>query len=92
MAKGYWVVSVDVRDPEAYKLYIAENAKAFSKFGARFLATGHKAEIIEGKGRARVIIIEFKDYATAIECYRSPEYAKAIDIRKDKAANDIIVT
>ena len=82
MAKGYWVVSVDVSDPEGYKLYIAENAKAFSKYGARFLATGRKSEIVEGKGRARVIIIEFKDYATAIECYRSPEYAKAIDIRK----------
>ena len=92
MAKGYWVVSVDVSDPEGYKLYIAENAKAFSKYGARFLATGRKSEIVEGKGRARVIIIEFKDYATAIECYRSPEYAKAIDIRKDKAVTDIIVT
>ena len=92
MAKGYWVVSVDVSDPEGYKLYIAENAKAFTKYGARFLVTGRKSEIVEGKGRARVVIIEFKDYATALECYRSPEYAKAIDLRKDKSVSDIIVT
>jgi uncharacterized protein (DUF1330 family) len=29
MAKGYWVVFADVSDPEGYKEYIAENAKAF---------------------------------------------------------------
>jgi uncharacterized protein (DUF1330 family) len=92
MAKGYWVVSVDVSDPEGYKLYIAENAKAFRKYGARFLARGGKAEVVEGKGRSRVVVIEFKDYATALECYHSPEYAKAIAIRKGKAVADIIVT
>jgi uncharacterized protein (DUF1330 family) len=92
MAKGYWVVSVDVSDPEGYKQYIAENAKAFRKYGARFLTRGGKAEVVEGKGRSRIVVIEFKDYDTALACYRSPEYAKAIDIRKDKAVSDIIVT
>jgi uncharacterized protein (DUF1330 family) len=28
------------------------------------------------------VVIEFKDYATALECYHSPEYAKAIAIRQ----------
>ena len=92
MPKGYWVVSVDVSDPEGYKLYIAENAKAFRKYGARFLARGGKAEAVEGKGRARIVVIEFRDYETALACYRSPEYAKAIDIRKGKAVADIVVT
>ena len=92
MAKGYWVVSVDVSDPDGYKLYIAENAKAFRKYGGRFLARGGRAEAVEGKGRARTVVIEFKDYDTALACYRSPEYAKAIEIRKGKAVADIIVT
>ncbi|MFY9880378.1 MAG: DUF1330 domain-containing protein, partial [Pseudolabrys sp.] len=35
MAKGYWIVSVDVSNPESYKLYIAENRNAFRKYGAR---------------------------------------------------------
>jgi uncharacterized protein (DUF1330 family) len=39
-----------------------------------------------------MVMIEFKDYATALECYRSPEYAKAIEIRKNKAVADIVVT
>jgi uncharacterized protein (DUF1330 family) len=29
MAKGYWVASVDVSDPEGYKLYVAEKRNAF---------------------------------------------------------------
>jgi uncharacterized protein (DUF1330 family) len=92
MSKGYWVVSVDVSDPEGYKLYIAENAKAFRKYGARFLARGGKTEAVEGKGRARVVVIELKNFDTALACYRSPEYAKATEIRKGKAVADIIVT
>jgi uncharacterized protein (DUF1330 family) len=92
MAKGYWVVSVDVSDPEGYKLYIAENAKAFRKYGGRFLARGGRAEAVEGKGRTRIVVIEFEDFDTALACYCSPEYAKAIEVRKGKAVADIIVT
>jgi uncharacterized protein (DUF1330 family) len=43
MATGYWVVLVDVSDPEGYKSYVAENADAFKKYGARFLARGGKS-------------------------------------------------
>jgi uncharacterized protein (DUF1330 family) len=39
MAKRYWVAFADVSDPEG-KAYIAENAKAFRKYGGRFLTRG----------------------------------------------------
>jgi hypothetical protein len=29
VTRGYWVAFADVSDPEGYKAYIAENAKAF---------------------------------------------------------------
>ena len=91
MAKGYWVASVDVSDPEGYKLYVAEKRNAFQKYGARFVTRGGKSEIAEGKGRSRIVIIEFRDYATALECYSSPEYAKAKELRKNSAVADIII-
>ncbi len=91
MARGYWVASVDVSDPEGYKLYVAENAKAFRKYGARFIVRGGKSEAVEGKARSRTVVLEFKDYATALACYHSPEYAKAVDLRRGKAVADIIV-
>ena len=89
MAKGYWVGLVDVDDPEAYKAYVAANALAFGKFGARFLVRGGKSEAVEGQPRSRVVVIEFKDYATALACYRSPEYAEAMALRKGVSTADI---
>jgi uncharacterized protein (DUF1330 family) len=36
-------------------------------------------------------VLEFKDYATALACYRSPEYAKAMAFRDKSSVADIIV-
>jgi uncharacterized protein (DUF1330 family) len=91
MAKGYWIVRVDVSDPEGYKAYIAANAEAFRKYGAHFIVRGGKYESVEGKSRERNVVIEFKDYDTALACYRSPEYAKAVKVREGKSIADIIV-
>ena len=50
MPKGYWIAHIDVRDPDAYKLYVKANAAAFAKYGARFLVRGGKAPRREGRG------------------------------------------
>jgi uncharacterized protein (DUF1330 family) len=89
--KGYWVALVDVTNPEQYKSYVAENAVAFRKYGARFLTRGGAAESMEGKLRSRVVVIEFKDYATALACYRSPEYQKAMALRSGASQADVSV-
>jgi len=91
MAKAYWVVRGDVTDPEGYKAYVAENAAAFRKYGAKFLARGGKAEAMEGTARSRNVLIEFKDHETALACYNSPEYAKAKALREGRASLDLII-
>ena len=91
MAKGYWMAMVDVQDPEAYQAYVRANAAAFRKYGGRFLVRGSRSEAVEGHMRSRLVVIEFKDYATALECYRSPEYAEAILLRKDVSTGDLAV-
>ena len=89
--KGYWVVHVDVSDPERYKAYMAANAEPFRKYGAKFLVRGGAFEPVEGKTRSRNVVLEFTDYATALACYRSPEYARAMALRQGHAVADIIV-
>jgi len=37
------------------------------------------------------VVIEFKDYATALACYRSAEYAKALKLRQGAGTADIII-
>ena len=91
MAKGYWVGRVDATEPEGYKGYVAANAEPFRKYGAKFLVRGGTFEAVEGKARGRNIVLEFKDYATALACYRSPEYSGAKALRAGAVDIDIIV-
>jgi uncharacterized protein (DUF1330 family) len=91
MANGYWVVRVDVTDPEQYKAYGAANAAAFKKFGARFLVRGGRFENPEGASRARNVVIEFPSYQTALDCWKSPEYQEALKLRLSASIIDLIV-
>jgi uncharacterized protein (DUF1330 family) len=91
MAKGYWIALVDVADPQVYQDYARENAVAFAKFGARFLVRGGTSEVVEGVARARRVVLEFPDYAAALACYHSPEYAKAMALRTPVSTADVIV-
>ncbi|HET8727569.1 MAG TPA: DUF1330 domain-containing protein [Alphaproteobacteria bacterium] len=91
MTKGYWVAFADVTDPEGYKAYIAANAKAFAKYGARFLVRGGEAAAPEGKPRSRVVVVEFPSYRAALNCYRSPEYAAAMALREGKSVMDLAI-
>jgi uncharacterized protein (DUF1330 family) len=47
MAKGYWIVRVDIADPEKYKAYTTANAKPFARYGARFLSRAGRLECVE---------------------------------------------
>jgi uncharacterized protein (DUF1330 family) len=91
MPKAYWVARVDVTDPDAYKQYVAANAAAFSKYGAKFLVRGGKAETREGSARARNVVLEFKDYETAKACYDSPEYCAAMKLRETASVGDLVI-
>lgn len=91
MSKGYWIVRVDVKDPEGYKKYLAANPAAFGKYGAKFLVRGGQFETLAGGSRQRNVVIEFKDYETALACFHSPEYQHAIAERGDSADLDLVI-
>jgi len=91
MAGGFWSGHVDVTDPKAYEAYRVANAEAFRKYGARFLVRAGLFEVVEGTSRSRNVVLAFKDYATALACYRSNEYQKAITLRRAAAHTDLVV-
>jgi uncharacterized protein (DUF1330 family) len=91
MAKGYWIARVDVADPEQYGKYVAANAVAFKKYGAKFIVRGGKFENPEGSSRARNVVIEFPSHQAALDCWNSPEYKKALEIRKPISTGDVVI-
>ena len=85
MKKGYWMAMMDVTDPENYPRYIAANASAFTRYGAKFLTRGGSYESPEGPTGTRHVIIEFESYEKALACYHSPEYQEALKLRQQFA-------
>lgn len=91
MAKAYWIGRVQVNDEEKYKPYALANPAIFKKFGAKFVVRGGKYDGVEGQSRSRNVVIEFPDYATAVACYKSPEYQANMKIRQANAITDLII-
>ncbi|MGB6538421.1 MAG: DUF1330 domain-containing protein [Xanthobacteraceae bacterium] len=91
MAKGYWIARVDVSNEPGFVPYAAANPAIFKKFGGRYVVRAGKFEDMEGSSRSRNIVIEFPDYATALACYRSPEYQANIKVRLPHGVVDLIV-
>ena len=80
MPKGYVVTRVDILDPDAY-----------AKYGARFLVRSGRSAQKEGALRGCHLVIEFNDYATAMACYESPEYQRALAIRRRVSRGDLVI-
>jgi len=94
MPKGYWIAHVTITNPERYKDYIAANAVAFEKFGARFIVRGGACEARSGTAlnqSQRHVVIEFESYAEAKACYDSPEYRAAAKIRDEAAIAELVI-
>lgn len=91
MPKGYWLPQIDVSNPDGYKAYMAATPPAHEKYRGVALVRGGKCEVVEGHSRARVVLREFPDYATALACYRSPEYQSARSLRLAHSQCDFVI-
>lgn len=89
--KAYWIGTIEVADTEKYKPYIALVSGILAKYRGRFLVRGGACEVVEGKVRPRVIVIEFPDYATARACYFSPEYVAAKAVRVSASVGEVVI-
>ncbi|NJO12129.1 MAG: DUF1330 domain-containing protein [Gammaproteobacteria bacterium] len=89
--RGYWIVHISVTDAANYPKYVAADAAAFAKHGARFLVRGGRFEAVEGSARQRHVVIEFESYEAALACYRSPEYQAAAKLRRAYAESEVMI-
>ena len=91
MAKGYWVVHMDITDPDNYPIYIKAAGAVLEKYGAKFLVRGGRFEAAEGAARSRHVMLEFESYETALACYRAPDYQAAATLRQAYADGELLI-
>ncbi len=91
MSKGYWIVRVSVTNAARYPEYLEAARPVFKAFGANFVTRGGRYQCMEGTSRERNVVVEFKDFKTAIACYESPAYQAAKKIRNAHADADFVI-
>lgn len=80
--KGYWIVMLTVTDPQGYQGYRDAIGDAISAFGGRYLVRGGDVTNPEGSDFGRHVVVEFDSYETALNCYRSEAYQRALKHRR----------
>tara|TARA_S200000501_G_C20496641_1_gene600679 strand:- start:169 stop:456 length:288 start_codon:yes stop_codon:yes gene_type:complete len=84
--KGYWVCIYEkIINMEKLKDYAIKAKPAIEKYSGKFLVRGGKNRTNEGVNSSRVVVVEFKNYTSALECYDSNEYQEAHEILKGHA-------
>ena len=91
MPKAYWIAHIDITDPGGYKAYVGASTAAVASYGGRHVVRAGMSKVVEGHLRARHIVVEFSNYAAAIECYESAEYQRALSIRQSNAKSDLVI-
>jgi uncharacterized protein (DUF1330 family) len=88
---AYLIALIDVKDPEAYKAYVARSPAVITKYGGRFLARGGQSVTLEGDALAsRIVLLEFPTLEHAKTFYASPEYQEAKLLRAGAAVGRFI--
>lgn len=91
MPKGYWVVNLEVTDPEGYKDYQAFVRPFLAANGGRFLVRGGRLEVVEGTVLPRVVVIEFESYEQARRLYHSTEYQEGRALRLTRSSGNVAI-
>ena len=76
--KGYWMIECQpVTNQEAMAAYAAAWANIAERFQAQMQVCTNELQVVEGEGAARVIVVAFASYQSALDCYHSTEYQQA---------------
>jgi uncharacterized protein (DUF1330 family) len=85
MPRGYVISRVDITNPEAYARYAAAATLAIADHGGKPLARGGRSEALEGKARARNVVLEFESHDAARRYFHSEPYRAARALREGAA-------
>lgn len=89
---GYFVVQVDVHDPEGFAIYRDMVPPTLETYGGRYLVRGGDYECVEGEWNPkRLVIVEFASVERAKQWWASEEYAPAKSLREKTSHSTAII-
>lgn len=89
---AYFVVDIEITDPDAYQKYSQQTAATLEPYGGKFIVRGGNPETIEGDWKTkRIVILEFPSTEQAKAWYNSPEYTAIIGMRHRSAISKILL-
>ena len=90
MPKGYVIGRAKVSNATQWATYAAKSSEVMKIYGGAPIVRGGQMTVGEGEGRARNIVLEFKDFETARAYLFSPEYAEARKLREGAGEIDLV--
>jgi len=91
LPKGYVISRVDILNPDAYARYIEAGTAAIKAHGGKPLVRGGRHEALEGKARARNVVLEFDSYEAARTYFYSAQYQAAKALREGAADAELVL-
>ena len=88
---AYWIAHVEVTDTDTYAEYARRATAAIEAHGGEFLARASRTIWLEGKERARNVVVRFPSLEDAEHCYRSPAYQEALSFARESAVRDLCI-
>ncbi len=80
---AYLIVNIDVHDVAEYEKYKPAAAATLAEYGGRYLVRGGAVDVLEGDwSPTRLVVLEFKDTATARAWWDSDVYAEMKALRQ----------
>ncbi len=88
---AYWIAHVTVLDADAYGEYAKRATGAIEAHGGEFLARTSRTIWLEGKERARNVVVRFPTVEDAQNCYQSEAYQEALSYAKGASERDLCI-
>ena len=86
-----WINHAVVSDEETYMKYAKAAGPVIQAHGGEFLVRGGAYRQMEGRERARNVVIRFPSMEAALTCYESADYQAALEHAKVSSERDVVI-
>ena len=89
---AYFIIQINITNPENYKDYIVQVTPIVKKFGGKYIIRGGKSENVEGSWPfERTVVLKFPSYNMVKKWHNSEEYRPIKKIREDNSEGNAII-